>query len=240
MHAVSGAISLPSRGAFHLSLMVLCTIGHPLVFSLGGWSPRLQAGFHVSRPTLRRTSVSCSLQACHLLWGGFPSRFARNPLYATRLGSSRFAHHYYGNLGASAGLCIHPEDTLARGFPHSDPPWSKALCASHGTFGAWPVLRRRRMPRHPPRAFLRLNPNSSDSALFCRMSSSNPPVFYWCFKSLCMLDCFVSFHAEISIFTCPRWDDVFCTRSVLPGAKETRTPNIQLAKLALYQLSYNP
>ena len=141
---------------------------------------------------------------------------------------------------ASAGLCIHPEDTLARGFPHSDPPWSKALCASHGTFGAWPVLRRRRMPRHPPRAFLRLNPNSSDSALFCRMSSSNPPVFYWCFKSLCMLDCFVSFHAEISIFTCPRWDDVFCTRSVLPGAKETRTPNIQLAKLALYQLSYNP
>ena len=66
---------------------------------------------------------------------------------------------------ASAGLCIHPEDTLARGFPHSEPPWSKALCASHGTFGAWPVLRRRLMPRHPPRAFLRLIPVSSDSAL---------------------------------------------------------------------------
>ena len=66
---------------------------------------------------------------------------------------------------ASARLCIHREDTLARGFPHSDPPWSKALCASHGTFGAWPVLRRRRMPRHPPRAFLRLIPVSSDSAL---------------------------------------------------------------------------
>ena len=53
MHAVSGALSLPSRGAFHLSLAVLCTIGHPLVFSLGGWSPRLRTGFHVSRPTLR-------------------------------------------------------------------------------------------------------------------------------------------------------------------------------------------
>ena len=79
---------------------------------------------------------------------------------------------------ASAGLCIHPEDTLARGFPHSEPRWSKALCASYRTFGAWPVLRRRRMPRHPPRAFLRLNPNSSDSALFCRMSSSNPPVYF--------------------------------------------------------------
>ena len=28
--------------------------------------------------------------------------------------------------------------------------------------------------------------------------------------------------------------------SAFTGAKETRTPNIQLAKLALYQLSYNP
>ena len=31
-----------------------------------------------------------------------------------------------------------------------------------------------------------------------------------------------------------------CARGRFPGAKETRTPNIQLAKLALYQLSYNP
>ena len=31
---------------------------------------------------------------------------------------------------------------------------------------------------------------------------------------------------------------IFCFKSY--GAKETRTPNIQLAKLALYQLSYNP
>ena len=96
------------------------------------------------------------------------------------------------------------------------------------------------MPRHPPRAFLRLNPDSSDSALFCRMSSSNPPLYLGASSHSVCLIAYVSFHAEISIFTCPRWDDVFCTRSVLPGAKETRTPNIQLAKLALYQLSYNP
>ena len=94
---------------------------------------------------------------------------------------------------ASARLCIHREDTLARGFPHSDPPWSKALCASHGTFGAWPVLRRRRMPRHPPRAFLRLNPNSSDSALFCRMSSSNPPLYLGASShSVCLIALLVS------------------------------------------------
>ena len=99
MHAVSGALSLPSRGAFHLSLMVLCTIGHPLVFSLGGWSPRLRAGFHVSRPTLRRPDISAYLQACHLLWGGFPSRFVKHPCHGARPGSSPFAHHYSGNLG---------------------------------------------------------------------------------------------------------------------------------------------
>ena len=29
----------------------LCTIGRQQVFSLGGWAPRIQAGFHVSRPT---------------------------------------------------------------------------------------------------------------------------------------------------------------------------------------------
>ena len=49
---VSGSLSLPSRGPFHLSFTVLCAIGHQGVFSLTGWSPLLQSRFHVSRPTL--------------------------------------------------------------------------------------------------------------------------------------------------------------------------------------------
>ena len=49
---VSGSISLPSRGSFHLSLTVLFAIGHWVVFSLGGWAPLLQTGLHVSGPTL--------------------------------------------------------------------------------------------------------------------------------------------------------------------------------------------
>ena len=49
---VSGSLSLPSRGSFHLSLTVLCAIGHHIVFRLGGWSPRLPAGFLVSCGTL--------------------------------------------------------------------------------------------------------------------------------------------------------------------------------------------
>ena len=48
---VSGSLSLPSRGAFHLSLTVLCAIGSCLVFSLGRWSSQIQTGFLVSRPT---------------------------------------------------------------------------------------------------------------------------------------------------------------------------------------------
>ena len=48
---VSGSLSLPSRGPFHLSLTVLCAIGSRHVFSLGGWSPLLPSGFLVSRRT---------------------------------------------------------------------------------------------------------------------------------------------------------------------------------------------
>ena len=50
-HRVSGSLSLPSRGPFHLSLTVLYAIGHWVVFSLGGWSPRFPARFHVPRST---------------------------------------------------------------------------------------------------------------------------------------------------------------------------------------------
>ena len=51
-HRVSGSLSLPSRGPFHLSFTVLCTIGHWVVYRLGGWSLRLPTGFPVSRGTL--------------------------------------------------------------------------------------------------------------------------------------------------------------------------------------------
>ena len=48
---VSGSLSLPSRGSFHLSLTVLCAIGSRRVFSLGEWSPQIPTGFLVSRRT---------------------------------------------------------------------------------------------------------------------------------------------------------------------------------------------
>ena len=50
-HTVSGSISLPSRGSFHLSLTVLVRYRSSRVFSLGMWSPQLPTGFLVSRGT---------------------------------------------------------------------------------------------------------------------------------------------------------------------------------------------
>jgi hypothetical protein len=53
--AVSGSLSLPSRGAFHRSLTVLVHYRSVQVFSLGTWSPQLPTGFHLTRGT----QVSC-------------------------------------------------------------------------------------------------------------------------------------------------------------------------------------
>ena len=60
-HTVSGSFSLPSRGAFHLSLTVLYSIGHMVVFSLRRWSSLVPSGFLVSRrtpDTLRLQTIS--------------------------------------------------------------------------------------------------------------------------------------------------------------------------------------
>src|SRR5688500_11480350 len=48
---VSGTISLPSRGAFHLSLTVLFTIGRLDILSLTRWSSQIHADFHGSGVT---------------------------------------------------------------------------------------------------------------------------------------------------------------------------------------------
>jgi hypothetical protein len=50
-HSPPGVLfAFPSRYWF--------TIGRLRVFSLGGWSPHLQTGFHVSRPTCRKLSLA--------------------------------------------------------------------------------------------------------------------------------------------------------------------------------------
>ena len=108
-HTVSGSISLPSRGSFHLSLTVLFAIGHMVVFSLMRWASCLPSGFLVSRrtPDTARlldsfgyrtfTSSGPAFQPVRLL-----SRMPRRgpyPISITTygLGCSDFARHYFRN-----------------------------------------------------------------------------------------------------------------------------------------------
>src|SRR5437588_5215385 len=50
-YVVSGSVSSPSRGAFHLSLTVLVHYRSLKVVSLGGWSPQLPTRLLVPRGT---------------------------------------------------------------------------------------------------------------------------------------------------------------------------------------------
>ena len=76
-HMVSGSLSLPSRGAFHLSLTVLIAIGRQVVFSLRRWSSLIPTRFHVSSGTwvVSREIAAFRVQDFHLLWCGFPASF---------------------------------------------------------------------------------------------------------------------------------------------------------------------
>ena len=126
-HAVSGSISLPSRGPFHLSLTVLVHYRSETVFSLRRWSSRIPTGFHVPRGTWVPDPGSRAAFAYRALTvSGWPfqansasdtiSHFpadpqlrpvrSRNPhpataeaLHGMGLGCSRFARHYSGNRG---------------------------------------------------------------------------------------------------------------------------------------------
>ncbi len=73
-HKVSGSISLPSRGSFHLSLMVLVHYRSRMLFSLGGWAPQIQSRLHVSEPTqeIVYTKYKCfNLRDFNPLWSDF-------------------------------------------------------------------------------------------------------------------------------------------------------------------------
>ncbi len=72
-HAVSGSISLPSRGSFHLSLTVLVHYRSETVFSLRRWSSRIPTGFHVSRGTwVPDPGSRCTFAYWALTFSGWP------------------------------------------------------------------------------------------------------------------------------------------------------------------------
>jgi hypothetical protein len=110
-YVVSGSLSSPSRGTFHLSLTVLVHYRSLKMLSLGGWSPQLPTRFLVSRGTQDASpaSVHCRYGVLTLSDGAFQHLrvwslafslvLQPHPLRKSGgLGSSRFARHYYGNL----------------------------------------------------------------------------------------------------------------------------------------------
>ena len=113
MHTVSGSISLAVRRSFHRSLTVLFTIGHKFVFSLGGWSPQIQPGFLVPRPTRvpdQFEYLDFAYGTLTLFGPPFQARSTIRPSTQRQapqprqdaspagLGSSPFARRYLGNL----------------------------------------------------------------------------------------------------------------------------------------------
>ena len=106
---VSGSVSLPSRGSFHLSLTVLFAIGHMVVFSLTRWSSCLPSGFLVSRRTPDTARPLHSFTYGIITLFDLPFKVVRlsslnakcspNPIRITTngLGFSDFARHYFRN-----------------------------------------------------------------------------------------------------------------------------------------------
>jgi hypothetical protein len=76
---VSGSVSLPSRGAFHLSLTVLVHYRWQRVFSLRRWSSGIPPGLLVSRGTRGNSAKppAFHLPGCHRLWPCFPAGSTR-------------------------------------------------------------------------------------------------------------------------------------------------------------------
>ncbi len=150
---VSGTISLPLRGTFHLSLTVLVHYRSPLVFSLAGWSPRIQSGFHVSGFTQvpSRESLEFRLRGSNPLRPDFPVRSATraignslgrpagrpcwsyNPEYATPAGLHAFGLGYLpfrSPLLRESRLSLFSSGYSDVSFPRV--PSSRPMCSDGG------------------------------------------------------------------------------------------------------------
>ena len=156
------------------------TIGHIRVFRLGGWSPHVQTGFHVPRPT-QVLSPHFRIRDCHPLWSNFPECSAnlergtglvrvRSPLLTeSRLmsfppGTEMFQFSGFASPKPILFSLVIPfpfnSDTdysAAKlngegGLSHSEIAGSKLAHSSPTLIAACHVLHRLYMPRHSPDA----------------------------------------------------------------------------------------
>ena len=114
---------------FTFPLQYLYTIDRRVVLRLGGWSPHIQTGFHVSRPTHLSLIYAFHIRGYHPLWLFFPEhsikhikafgliRF-RSPLLTESL---RFLFLRVLRCFSSPGLlCLRSDISSICRVPHSD------------------------------------------------------------------------------------------------------------------------
>ena len=109
----------------------LFTIGQSVVLSLREWSPYIQTGFHVSRPTQRQNGFysygaitlygapSHVLPILHALSSAGPISLAATLRVSVDFLSCRYLDVSVPHV-RFANLCIQSAMTLSAGFPHSD------------------------------------------------------------------------------------------------------------------------
>ena len=132
----------------------LFTIGLSGVFSLGGWSPHIQTGFHVSRHTHLSSIYTFRIPGYHRLRLFFPEHSSkyiktfglirfRSPLLTESL---RFLFLRVLRCFSSPGLLLNVNIKMTglqpAGLPHSDICGSIRVCRSPQLFAAYHVLLR--------------------------------------------------------------------------------------------------
>ena len=183
------------------------TIGLLRVFSLAGWSPRIQTGFHVSRPTqvalldhalcLYRT-VTVSGQTFQIVpirnmvsleRSYNPTDAVTTVVWALSLSIATTREIDLFFLFLRVLRCFSspgwPHITMVHGLhpcglTHSDIPGSKPVCGSPGLFAAYHVLRRLQKPRHPPFALNNLQCLilARKAKIECSLSESKLHILY--------------------------------------------------------------
>ena len=175
----------PSGVLFTFPSQYFSTIGHQVVFRLGGWSPRIPIGFHVSDGTLdtdRRLPVSHTRLSLSLV--ELPISFCYGTaipysvrtrsvllpcvwplplsLATTRGISFDFSSSGYLDVSVPRVPFLHLwiqcriTGSSPAWFPNSDICGSKLICSSPQLFAACHVLLRLLMPSHSPYALYSL------------------------------------------------------------------------------------
>ena len=171
------------------------SIGHQVVFWLGGWSPRLPTGFLVSRGTLDTASLtSISTTRLSRSLTGLPRPFVYRcfqilpsttptillpsvwPLPISLATTFGISVDYFSSSYLDVSVQTVPHVYLfysayvdggfSAGFPHSDIRGSRLICSSPRLFAAYRVLLRLLMPRHSPCALFSLTYVEANSISF--------------------------------------------------------------------------